>query len=227
MSPAQRAARERMLDGLRRRSPEAIARIARRSGGVTLLKRVLPVAAVLLLVALAMAPSLRAGPGANRVTYHVQDVGKSPTASRMLGAQYHGVDQHGQPFTLTANAANEVDSDQVALQQPTGDISLKSGAWLELKSKAGMFKQKSQHLHLNGDVTLYRNDGTVMTADAADIDLKAGNASSTVPVQVQGPFGTLQAQNGFALTNRGADVVFNGPATLVLAQVGQAAPATP
>jgi lipopolysaccharide export system protein LptC len=222
MSPAQRAARERMLDGLRRRSPEAIALIARRSLTKTVAKRLLPVAAVLLLVALAAAPSLRAGPAANRVTYHVQNA--TDTASRMQGARYHGVDQHGQPFTLTADTANQLTSDQVALQQPAGDITLKSGAWLELHSDAGLYHQKSQRLGLHGNVTLYRNDGTMMSSSTADIDLRSGSASSAAPVQVQGPFGTLNAANGFSLSDRGADVVFNGPATLVLAQAS-AAPA--
>jgi lipopolysaccharide export system protein LptC len=220
MSPAQQSARERMLDGLRRRSPEAIAALARRNGTKTFFKKFLPVAAVLLLVALAAAPSLRQGPAANRVAYRLTGNTTATSASRMSGAKYHGMDQHGQPFTLTANAANELDSDRVALQQPQGDISLKSGAWLELKSDAGLFHQHSQKLGLQGNVTLYRNDGTMMTADAADVDLKQGNASSAAPVQVQGPFGTLNAANGFQLTDRGADVMFNGPATLVLDQAG-------
>jgi lipopolysaccharide export system protein LptC len=211
-----------MLDGLRRRSPEAIARIAQRSMTKSVAKRLLPVAAVLLLVALAAAPSLRTGPAANRVTYHVQTNGT--TMSRMLGAKYHGIDQHGQPFTLTANTANQLDGDQLALQQPAGDITLKSGAWLELKSDTGLYHQHAQVLGLRGNVTLYRNDGTILTADTANIDLKQGDASSKSPVQVQGPFGTLNAANGFTLKDRGADVTFNGPATLVLAQAS-AAPA--
>ncbi len=68
MSPA---ARERMLDGLRRHNPEILSAIARRSLTVTTLKKTLPAAAAVLLIALALAPSWRAGPDANRVTYHV------------------------------------------------------------------------------------------------------------------------------------------------------------
>jgi lipopolysaccharide export system protein LptC len=215
MSPA---ARERMLDGLRRRNPEVIAAIARRSMTVSTLKKTLPVAAAVLLVALALAPSWRAGPDANRVTYHVANVASSDAASRMQGAKYHGTDQHGQPFTLTANDADEQGSDNVALTSPEGDITLKDGAWLMLKSDSGMFHQKSQTLGLNGDVTLYRNDGTIMTVSQAHIDLHAGSANSTAPVQVQGPFGTLNAQNGFVLANRGTDITFNGPATMTLTQ---------
>jgi lipopolysaccharide export system protein LptC len=210
-----------MLDGLRRRSPEMIARFAHRNRSVSIAKRLLPLAAVVLLAALAAAPTLREGPGANRVSSHVQS--GVATASRLQGAKYHGVDQHGQPFTLTADTANQLDADRVALRQPAGDITLKSGAWLELRSDNGLFHQKTQELGLLGNVTLYRNDGTTMMADTADIDLKQGNASSASPVQVQGPFGTLNATHGFSLTDRGADVVFHGPATLVLAQA--AAPA--
>jgi lipopolysaccharide export system protein LptC len=140
----------------------------------------------------------------------------------MSGAEYHGVDQRGQPFTLTANTADEQGKDNVVLAQPEGDITLTSGAWLVLKSDAGLFHQSSQRLGLNGNVTLYRNDGTVMTVSAADIDLKAGSAASTQPVQVAGPFGTLNAANGFNLTGHGDDIMFNGPVVLLLANASAA-----
>ncbi len=219
MSPAARAARERMLEGMRRRSPEGIVLVARRSAAVTMFKKLLPVAAVLLLVALAAAPSLRGG-SEGRVTYRVSNAARDNTASHMQGAAYHGVDQRGEPFTLTANAASDRGTDQVVLRQPEGDMTLASGAWLMLKSDAGLFGQHAQDLRLNGNVMLYRNDGTTMTASAARIDLKKGDASSNVPVQVQGPFGTLQAANGFVLTDRGRDILFKGPASLTLIQAG-------
>ena len=61
-----------MLESFRRRSPESIAVMARRSKTVTIFKAILPVAAALLLVALAIAPGLKTGPAADRVTYKVQ-----------------------------------------------------------------------------------------------------------------------------------------------------------
>ncbi len=224
MSPAQRASRERMLDGLRRHSPEAIALMARRSRSVAFFKAILPVTAVLLLVALAVAPGMRSGPSAQRVSYKIQTTNGAAPASRMDDAQYHGVDQHGQPFTLTAGTADQQDSDDIALSNPEGDITLTSGAWLMLKSDAGMFDQKLQTLGLTGNVTLYRNDGTMMTGPDAKIDLKHGGADSSSPVQAAGPFGTLNATGGFVLSDRGADVLFNGPVTMVLNQVEPAAP---
>jgi len=214
MSPA---AREKLLEGLRRNSRESLAAIARRSYTVLVAKKLLPAAGILLLVALAVVPSLHTGVNRDRVTYHVAD-GKTAPPSRMSGAKYHGTDQQGQPFTVTATTADQQDEDHIALASPEGDITMKSGAWMMLRSDTGMYHQKSQVLHLTGNVTLYRNDGTILTAPTAAIDLRAGNASSDAPIQVQGPFGTLTAQNGFALTNRGADIMFLGPATLVLTQ---------
>ena len=130
-----------------------------------------------------------------------------------------GVDQQGQPFTVTAGNAVEQGPDDVALTQPVGDITLKSGAWLELTSDTGMFNQKSQILHLHGNVTLYRNDGTTVTTTKAAINLQSGSAQGTAPTDVQGPFGTLHADHGFVLANRGAEITFNGPATLTLTQI--------
>lgn len=209
--------RQSVLDEIRRQRQEAPANLARRSLRVMLLKRVLPAAALLLLVALALAPSWQAGPEANRVTYHISQNGGSQ-ASRMQGATYHGRDQQGQPYTVTAESAVQQGDDNVALTAPQGDITLKSGAWLMLKSATGAYHQKGDKLDLAGDVTLYRNDGTVVSTARSTIDLRAGNASSTDPVQVTGPFGTLDAQNGFTLTGRGSAITFHGPATLTLTQ---------
>lgn len=210
--------RENMLQNLRRRSPEAIADLARRSLRVTVLKKVLPVAGALLLIALVLAPSWKSGPDANRVTYHVDPGAAGQPSSRLLGAKYHGTDQQGQPFTVTADSAVERGADDVVLSAPIGDITLKSGAWLMLKSATGLYHPHSDMLNLTGAVTLYRNDGTILTTPDVKVDLRAGSAVTSSPVQVQGPFGTLTAQNGFTLTNRGAAVTFNGPATLVLSQ---------
>ena len=213
-----RIAPPRLLDGLRRRNAEEISSITRRSVTVTMLKKLLPVAAVLLLLALALAPSWHAGPDANRVTYHVQNTTPQNTASHMQGAQYRGTDDQGQPFTLTAVSADEQGDGNVVLKAPIGDLTLKSGAWLLLKSDTGMYHQKTGTLGLTGNVTLYRNDGTTMTVPHVRIDLHAGSAVSTDPVQVQGPFGTLNAANGFVVSNHGTDITFNGPAAMTLTQ---------
>jgi lipopolysaccharide export system protein LptC len=211
---------DRLLENFRRRASlekREMAAIARRRFAVLVSKRVLPVAALALLVALAAAPSWKSAADGGRVTYHVQDA--QAAGSHMQNAKYHGLDQSGQPFTVTALAADDEGADDVALTGPEGDLTTKSGGWLMLKSDTGLYNQKSQKLGLTGNVTLYRNDGITMTAPDATIDVRSGDAQSDQPVQVQGPFGTITAQNGFTALNRGTDVTFKGPAALTLTQV--------
>jgi lipopolysaccharide export system protein LptC len=217
MSPAQQSARERLLEGLRRTQGDVTAR-AKRNRFVAVSKLLLPALAVGILVALVMAPTFHAGPAADRITYKVAAPAAANANSAMTGAQYRGVDDDGEPFTLTATKADQRNVSDIALSQPTGDITLTSGAWIELRSDSGNFDQKLQVLGLRGNVTLYRNDGTTMTGPDAKIDLKGGDATSASPVQAAGPFGTLTAQGGYAITDRGQDVVFNGPAVLLLNQ---------
>ncbi|MBU6420110.1 MAG: LPS export ABC transporter periplasmic protein LptC [Proteobacteria bacterium] len=209
--------RHSVLDEIRRQRQQTPATLAKRSLRVTLLKRALPAAALLVLAALALAPSWQAGPDANRVTYHVSQ-STGTVASRMQNATYHGRDQQGQPYTVTAVSAVQKNQDNVALTAPEGDITLKSGAWVMLKSATGNYHQKHDTLDLNGGVTLYRNDGTIVTTQKTAIDLRQGSASGTNPVQATGPFGTLSAQNGFDLTGRGSEITFHGPATLTLSE---------
>lgn len=65
---------------------------------------------------------------------------------------------------------------------------------------------------------LYRNDGTIMTTSQATINMHTSAASSKMPVQVSGPFGVLEAQNGFTLANHGDQIMFHGPVKMVLDQ---------
>lgn len=217
MNHINNAPRQSVLDEIRRQRHQSQTSIAKRSLRVTLLKRSLPAVALLLLAALALAPSWQSGPDANRVTYHLsQSTGTA--ASRMQGATYHGRDQQGEPYTVTAASAVQKGQNNVALTAPEGDITLKSGAWVMLKSATGDYDQQRDRLNLKGGVTLYRNDGTIVTTNNSVIDLHQGGASSTNPVHVSGPFGTLNAQNGFSLTGKGDEITFHGPATLTLSQ---------
>jgi lipopolysaccharide export system protein LptC len=210
--------RHTVLQSLRRQSQETAADFVRRSHKVSLAKRLLPALGVLLLAALVAAPELRSGPDANRVAYHIDPGAAAAPASRLLGAKYHGTDTQGQPYTITADSAVELGADNVTLAAPMGDITLKSGSWLMMKSANGVYRPHSGKLELSGGVTLYRNDGTILTTADMVVDMHAGSAETNSPAAVQGPFGTLNAKNGFLLTNRGASVTFKGPATLVLTQ---------
>lgn len=194
-----------------RRRQAVPAAIARRRRLVSLTKLVLPLAALLLLGSMALWPELSRGLKAVKLAGAMG----MPEAGQLTDATYHGVDQRGRPYTMTATAAHEVNAQRVDLTQPKGDITLEGNRWLMVQARNGVYMQHIGSLDLSGDVQLYRDDGTVLQTDTATLDMKAGAGSGADRVHVEGPFGTLDAQ-GFTMTDQGALLHFAGPGHLVL-----------
>jgi lipopolysaccharide export system protein LptC len=187
--------------------------LARRHILITLTKFLLPALALALLASIALWPEFdRAKEQALLALRHL---GNEIEGAQLIDARYHGIDDKGRPYTLTAATAQQAGPERFRLTTPKGDITLQDGTWLMLQAKQGVFIQHNNQLDLSHDVTLYRDDGTMMVTASASIDLKNGAAAGADPVHAEGPFGTLDAQ-GFTLLDKGSTIQFPGPAHLVL-----------
>jgi lipopolysaccharide export system protein LptC len=217
--PVSRLTSEGILTALSRTRDEQRALLGRHRRSVSIAKITLPALAAVLITALAVLPNLRNGSSIGRISYKKQAATVSTPLSRMSTAQYRGVDAQGEKFTITANRAVQVSQELLNLQAPKGDLTTKSGTWLMLNAHHGLYHQNSELLDLDGKVTLYRQDGTILHTNRAAIDIKAGSAKGPDPVKAFGPFGTLHAQDGFVATNHGSDILFKGPSHVVLDQV--------
>lgn len=206
------------LDSIRRQRPQTAALVAKRSPHVALLKYILPVLGALILLILIFSPDLQFGASSSRVTYHLTKTPSDET-SQVFGATYHGRDKNGEPYTIVAASAEQSNGGNVTMNAPQGSLALKSGNWLMLQANIGHYQQKLDLLGLVGNVTLYRNDGIVLTTRQAQINLKADSAISTDPVEISGAFGVLNSKNGFTLSDHGAQINFHGPTTVVLKQI--------
>jgi lipopolysaccharide export system protein LptC len=189
------------------------AAIARRRWMVALTKFLLPMVALALLATIALWPQIDRNLNEARVSFRRGMA--IPESGQLTDARYHGVDDHGRPYTVTAAVARQVAPERIDLTKPAGDVSLESGSWLMAKAQHGVYLQRTQQLDLSGDVTLYRDDGITLVTDAAAVDLKAGAAAGAALTHAEGPFGTLDAQ-GFAATDSGSIIHFAGPGRLVL-----------
>jgi len=203
--------------------------LARRHILITLAKFVLPALALVLLASIALWPEFdrakeQAISAFRRVSNEIE-------GAQLIDARYHGVDDKGRPYTLTAATAQQAGPERFNLTTPKGDITLEDGTWLMLQARQGVFIQHANQLDLSHDVTLYRDDGTTLVTGSASIDLKNGAAAGAEPVHAEGPFGTLDAQGGFTLVDKGATIQFAGPAHLVLngasSEASPRAPAAP
>lgn len=159
--------------------------------------------------------ALRSGALTARARISFRRIAAEIEGATMVEPRYRGVDERNRPYTVTAEKARQSSQDRIDLVAPKADITMEDGRWLMLQSRKGVYIQSEGHLDLSDDVTLYRDDGTTMTTATASIDLKAGAALSADPVHVEGPFGSIDAQ-GFVVTDKGAALVFTGPAKAIL-----------
>jgi lipopolysaccharide export system protein LptC len=199
--------------GAATRPPPTAAAMARRRLLVGLAKGLLPLVAVVLLATVALWPEFHRDVEQGRVAYRRGSL--VPESGRLTDARYHGVDDHGRPYTITATVARQSSPERIDLTAPFGDVIEDGSTWLSVKARTGVFLQHAQQLDLSGEVTLYRDDGTTLTTDAAALDLKAGAAAGAAMTHVEGPFGTLDAQ-GFTATDGGTVIHFAGPGRLLL-----------
>ena len=188
--------------------------LARRRVVITFVKLLLPAVALLLLASLALWPEIQRLTENARVSY--QRISRDAGGATLTNARYRSVDEQGRPYTVTAVTARQVDENRINLTTLKGDITLTDGTWLMVQSDHGVYLQHSDQLDLSGNVVLYRDDGTTVTTASASVDLKNGAAAGAEPTHAEGPFGTLDAQGGFAVTDKGAAMQFTGPAHLVL-----------
>jgi lipopolysaccharide export system protein LptC len=195
------------------RHPPSPGVLARRRIVITLTKWLLPTLALLLLATIAVWPQIDRATDVARIAF--QRMGGEVGGARLTDAHYHGVDERGRPYTVTAATAQQDGPERINLTVPKGDITLEDGTWLMLQARQGVYLRHSSQLDLSHAVTLYRDDGTTLVTSSASIDLKNGAAASSDPTHAEGPFGTLDSQ-GFTLTDKGAAIQFAGPAHLVL-----------
>ncbi|WP_419729412.1 LPS export ABC transporter periplasmic protein LptC [Lichenicola sp.] len=118
----------------------------------------------------------------------------------------------GRPAAATKAA---VPDDRINLARPIADMLSQGGSWVRISARNGVYMQHSQLLDLDRDVTLYRDDGIMMTSPVADLDLKRGVIASDRWVHAEGPFGVLDAQ-AYLLSQRDGIGQFRGPGRLIL-----------
>lgn len=142
--------------------------------------------------------------------------GLVPT-QRLVNARFQGVDSSDQPFSVTADLAEETapGSGVVRLDNPKADIAFKDGTWAMVSALRGLYDQAAAVLTLEGGVDLFQDTGYELHTPSAIIDVKAGTAHGTQPVNGQGPLGTMEAE-GFKIDRQAQTVELTGKARVVI-----------
>ena len=161
---------------------------------VGMMKLLLPLLAFGLVVAVVIWPNEFREATGFHLSYVSSEDG-SATELTMLRPRYLGTDARNRPFVVTADQATQdlKDQRQISLTRLQADISTVDGRRFTVMAATGVYHQQRQHLHLQGAINLFTDQGYEFNAEIVEIDLNIGQATSDQPVHGQGPFGTLRA----------------------------------
>ncbi|MBI1238206.1 MAG: LPS export ABC transporter periplasmic protein LptC [Alphaproteobacteria bacterium] len=216
MSPAEaaRAARAQeeqargrlMRNWPRRRAVDASAAL-RHSQRVQQLKIALPIGAFVIVAAVLGFSSVNGGRATVALTF--DKIERVEDDLRMIEPKLTGVDGEGRPYTVTAEAARQIQGaqDHVILSGIEADITLEDGKWIALSAGSGELDGKQNILDLDDGISVFSDMGYELRTQAAQVDLKQGVVTGETQVTGQGPLGVIHA-NGFTINRAMKQVTF-------------------
>lgn len=210
---AERARRRQDLPFSNRR----IQTVSRRYGRfVGIMRILLPTIATALVILVALWPQLTDQQQRYSIT-PAKIASEAAKTLTMVNGVYSGIDDKRRPYTLTADSVKLSNNNLsiVALTAPKADLLMEDGSWVAVTAREGTYDRDKKILKLKGAVNLFHDSGYEFRTSAAVIDMMAGDAYGTDPVEGQGPFGNIKSE-GFVIRNRGERIEFTGKSDLLL-----------
>lgn len=162
---------------------------------VTWMKRVLPIAAgviVMAVVAYSLVPRPTDRGGIN---FEYGNIGKIDNDLAMVKPRLTGADDRGNPFVITADAAIQdgKSARRARLKNVEADMTFDNTRWLNATAERGFIDADKGKLALDGGIAAYSDSGYELHTSGVDVDLRRGFLAGNHVVKGQGPLGAFQA----------------------------------
>ena len=191
--PTKERTRDRFQRDWTARTRDTAMGALRYSRFVVVMKRVLPLAAGLLIAAV-IAYSLvpRQSEKLSLATGNWTIINNDLT---MTKPRLTGTDHKGNPFVITADAAVQDPANvrHATLQSVQADMTIDKTRWLNATAVRGFIDMDKGTLALGGGIAVFSDDGYELHTERVDVDLKKGLFHGPVAVNGQGPMGTFRA----------------------------------
>ncbi len=200
-----------------RRTAARFAAARRHSNFVRFMRRGLPVAMGISIVALVIVPLLN--PLRNLPGLSIGPVKLSGSKVTMELPKLTGFRKDAKPYEVTATSALQDirKPNVIELVEMKARLQLESDGWANLDSKSGVFDTQKEQLKLTGDVRLKTDTGYDARLKSADIDFKAGTVISREPVKVSINNGSTTVDaDQLDVTDNGKVMVFSGRVTVLI-----------
>ncbi|MFO1172321.1 MAG: LPS export ABC transporter periplasmic protein LptC [Hyphomicrobiaceae bacterium] len=177
-----------------RRRARAFAQARRHSVVVRVLRLLMPVAAVacLGLYLLGGPISLSIGEG----TLSIEELSVKAKNLQMSNPVYEGfTDDNGRYIVKAVSATQQISKpDLVKLQTVSAKLTQVDGRTAEMTAKTGEIDTKKEILKLGGGIAIASSDGMKAKLASATLKLKTKKITSTEPVEVEMPNGTVRSR---------------------------------
>ena len=182
---------------------------------VALMRITLPLTAGAIIALVVAWPQLSDKPKSYRLGFSNVNM-KDSGGQQIIKPRFSSTDSKQQPFNLTADRAfrQKGNPNLVDLISPKGDLTSKTGSWMALSAKFGVYNRNLEVLNLKDSVNLFHDSGYDLRTNIARINLAAGTAEGNVPISGHGPGGKVQAE-GFRILKNGRTMVFTGKSRMV------------
>lgn len=166
-----------------RRSAQQFEQAKRHSHLVQWLKRLLPAAALCVVVLFAGISALSFNPFR---ALDIAGIGLEDGKLVMREPKLEGVDRNDRPFTVQANSALQdlEQPDMIELNSIAAQMEDEGGAATQVSARNGLYNSKSEQLVLTNGVSVKGANGLDIQLDNADIDMRTGEMTSQDPVTV-------------------------------------------
>jgi lipopolysaccharide export system protein LptC len=134
---------------------------------------------------------------------------------KMENPRLSGYSQNDKTYEVSATAAMQDLSNPhvVRLQEVMARITEEDGHWTSIDARSGLFNSQKETLRLNDNVRVRNDQGDEMRLKSADIAFKSGSVVSNQPVEIDMLNGQLRAQR-MQIENKGKHILFTGKVTL-------------
>jgi lipopolysaccharide export system protein LptC len=197
-------------DGRRDARRQAAFKAARRHTLlVRLLRKAIPVTAVVAVVVLVVTPFLNPLRGVAHVSMGA--VGIANGKVKMETPRLGGYRKDNRPYEVLAESAYQDirNPTQVELNRLTARLQMEREGWVDVTAKSGLYDTQSEKLKLVDDVHVHTETGYDISMRTADIDFKGGTVVSKEPVKVSLGTTTVDADT-LDVKDNGQLIVFQG-----------------
>lgn len=205
-----------MSEAVKTTSPDTPKRpLARYTRFVHSTKMLMAVVAALLVALILFYPLFKSQDGGVRIA--LTGTSEKPVSStNMTNARFHGLDKDNQLYTVNVKKVEEISEEQINLQEPSGEILLKSKQHVYARADTGVFNKKTRILKLKGAIKLSIDDGYTLKTELMSVDIDHNTAATSMEVFGDGPMGTLKAYGGAMADTENQQIVFQGPVFMTL-----------